>query len=617
MPRTAGATPATLNGMKIARGARRHWGEGGQLAFVVSSSVGVDRLLDAVRSLERRLLSVGDEDDPGPKFMSDPAVVPGEVAFWVDAPDISKARLNDVLEAIATLVDVIAPDARLSAPTAKLPFEGDELSATLYLVAEPGPAVAPVPPAWLPVALEWAAQGFPTVVADASGAVEVSVTDAAGLVEAWLRGGAYAATLASRHDGVARWAEFHRSRDGLPARLALAESGPQLEHTLDDVFDALVALGRQRVDDTVWAFADVALHGSVSRWMSSAGQEDRLKVGDHVLGVHPWQRLGPGHLARLGRRPDDGAEVRAGDLDDWLRRPWDGRSELAVEQALRDELGPCLLSSEPQPPRFDAQRRRALADDFVRRECPAVLEACGQDELARALAALPDLRNAFDPIGVIATLAPAALARKPGQAAMYDHSPDPGSERLLGHVWNLALEAASVQTNWDPWRHAQDFLHWDPSTPPQRLAEGAWWVCAQVAGIGLFLDAWECAELTFPRRIRRWHEAQDAADAADGREHAWDHVRNAAAEALMGTSDTAGLWTQVTDRIAAELPVWWETFEREIRARLGDDVDSAFRSADEFLSSHAQEHRVVAAVSAICGAALALTTNVIMANPPN
>lgn len=159
-------------------------------------------------------------------------------------------------------------------------------------------------------------------------------------------------------------------------------------------------------------------------------------------------------------------------------------------------------------------------------------------------------------------------------------------------------------------------LHWDPSTPPQRLAEAAWWACAQVAGVGLFLDAWECAQLTFPRRLRRWYEAQDAADTADGREDAWDHVRNAAAEALMGTSDTAGLWGQVTTGIAVQRPVWWETFEREIRARLGEDVDAAFRSAEEFLSSHIQERRVVAALSAICGAALALTTRVIMTNPP-
>ena len=184
--------------MKIVRGAKRQWIEGGQLVFVVSSSVGAERLLDAVRALERPLLSVGDEDDPGPKFMSDPAAVPGGVAFWLDAPDISEARLDEVLEVIAAVVDVVAPDARLSAPTARLPYEGDELSATLYLVSAPGPAEAPVPPAWIPVALQWAAQGFPTVVAHASGAVEVSVGDAAGLVGAWLRGGAYAATLASR-----------------------------------------------------------------------------------------------------------------------------------------------------------------------------------------------------------------------------------------------------------------------------------------------------------------------------------------------------------------------------------------------------------------------------------
>lgn len=600
--------------MKIARGARKQWIEGGELVFVVSASVGADRLLDTVRALERPLLAVGDEDDPGPKFMSDPAAGPGGVVFWLDAPDISETRLNEVLEVISAAVDMVAPDARLSAPTARLPYEGDELSATLYLVAAPGPSDVPVPPAWVPIALEWAAQGFPTVVAHAAGAVEVMVTDAPSLLQAWLGGGAYGATVATRQDGVARWAEFHRSHDGLPARLALAESGHHLEHTLNDVFDTLVALGRQRADDTVWAFADVALHGSWSRWLNISRQEDWLHVGDHILGVHPWQRLGPGHLARLGRALDEG-EVRTGGLDDWLRRPFGGRSELAVEQALYKELGPCLLPSDGRSPRPDTRRRRALADDFVRRECAAVLETCGHDELARAVAALPDLRDAFDPIEVIATLAPAALERKPGLVAVYDYRPDAASERLLGRVWELALEPGSFRTNWDPWSHAQDFLHWDPSTPPQRLAEAAWWACAQDAGVGLFLDAWECAELTFPRRLRRWHEAQDAADTADGRKDAWDHVRNAAAEALMGTSDTAGLWAQMTVRIAVQLPVWWETFEREIRARFGEDVDTAFRSADEFLSNHVQERRVAAAVSAICGAALALTTNVIMTSP--
>jgi hypothetical protein len=47
-------------------------------------------VLDAAfEQITQALLRIGDEDDPGPKFVSDPVPLPDGLTFWVDSPDAS------------------------------------------------------------------------------------------------------------------------------------------------------------------------------------------------------------------------------------------------------------------------------------------------------------------------------------------------------------------------------------------------------------------------------------------------------------------------------------------------------------------------------------------------
>lgn len=352
--------------VRVGRGSKAHW-RSGDLKFRIESKGNRDQLTAAFKHIAIGLCDIGDEDDPGPKYVSDPVLLPDGLTFWVDSPDAPDAMIDQI---IATVLDGLVEagiDARISAPV-ELPSSPPEPRVCVVAVpSPPGSADQPVEiPSWqIDRAVGWVLAGNPSLVWVGTAASSLALTAEAAvtLLSEWLATGREV-YLAADVDGDRRGATVNlpASRDSyvLP-HISLSLCGTSTQEDLDRSFERIIDEGRALADGSCWVFATVEreVMTLVPRPEPTWGGEPRARdafvaLGEGIFDASPWQLLStpvaaklPDALAQFANFDSTRRELRLGTLDDWMRDDqWGYRYGTPFRRSMRRALGGALLTQD-------------------------------------------------------------------------------------------------------------------------------------------------------------------------------------------------------------------------------------------------------------------------------
>lgn len=352
--------------VRIGRGAKQQW-RSGSLQFCVRTAIGSPTdaagLREVVTGIGTRLLELGDEQDYGPKFVSDPVPLADGLVFWIDCPDVPR-RMNDrIVETVVDGLQDAGLDARLSATEGaflEAPAVPTVLAAAVPVHPPARDALTVLPRAWVDQAIDWVAgEADGPVMVESGAAFLVLPADAAtAVVRQWL---AYGRSVTMQTDvgAVRRTCSVGHPTDGdayAPCPHVSISIGS--EQSLDELstgFEAMVERARQLGAGAAWTFVSLSRDHNPRRpqpfWVYGPGGRDATVVlADRVLDAHPWQRLTPAQAANLpadlGRQASFDAatgELRLAGLVEWLR---DGVHTPRFRTELRAGLGAALATKD-------------------------------------------------------------------------------------------------------------------------------------------------------------------------------------------------------------------------------------------------------------------------------
>ncbi len=339
-------------------------------------------VLDAAfEQITQALLRIGDEDDPGPKFVSDPVPLPDGLTFWVDSPDASPGIVDQVIATVIEALTDAGIDGRISAPE-ELPQS--PAGPWVCVVVLPLPPTAAGRPAEIPTwqidrAVSWAVSKQPDAVWVGSGGSALSLPAAAGaeLLRDWLAAGRDVQLVADGQGDRRQVTVINpatRDTDALPS-LALSRCGSSTVQNLDATYEGLLDEGRELAQGSACVFARVERYDAAlgprpqPTWDGKPRGRDVLaSLDEYLLDASPWQLLTPAQAVKLPAAMGDEAEfdpttreLRLGDIDDWLRDDrWGHHRGTAFERSMRRTLGEALLTQDRAWESFQSLAGEAL-----------------------------------------------------------------------------------------------------------------------------------------------------------------------------------------------------------------------------------------------------------------
>lgn len=354
--------------IRVASAARAGWREG-NLVFVVRSKADTADLLEALWPIGARLVELDDDEGGGPKFVSDPVVLPGGMAFWLDSPGVAPAMADRIVATIVEGLEARGIAGRLVGG-GSLDLGRPSHLPRVALSAVPGhppalDALAVIPWEDIARALDWVIDEKAKEAVVLSGGVRLDLPPAAAreLVAFFHRSGRSYDVLVTGPD---EWRECsvghpaHRGRySGLRCpHLSLARSGYAVAADVHAAFEEAIDRGRGVGAWAASVFVDVEPQPTSQvlvqpPWHHEPpGADAPLVLTDHVLDAFPWQRVRPEQVRSLpdpanpllSYDPDVG-ELRMGRLDHWLREKATIR-RTAFLDVMRATLGHALATRD-------------------------------------------------------------------------------------------------------------------------------------------------------------------------------------------------------------------------------------------------------------------------------
>lgn len=352
--------------VRVGRGSKAHW-RSGDLRFRIESKGNRDQLTATFKHIAIGLCDIGDEDDPGPKYVSDPVLLPDGLTFWVDSPDAPDAMIDQIIATVLEGLVETGIDARISAP---VEFPSSPPAPRVCVVAVPSPpgtADQPVEiPGWqIDRAVGWVLAEKPgsVWVGTAASALSLPAEAAVNVLRDWL-GTGREVYLAADVDGDRRGATMNcpEPRDSyvLP-HISLSLCGSSTQEDLDRSFERIIDEGRALADGSCWVFATVErevmtlVPNPAPTWVGEPQPRDAfvaLEVG--IFDASPWQLLTAPIAAKLPDSLPPAAkfdrvrrELRLGTIDDWLRDDqWGCPLGTTFRRSMRHALGNALLTQD-------------------------------------------------------------------------------------------------------------------------------------------------------------------------------------------------------------------------------------------------------------------------------